>query len=255
MRFVQMMTALGALSVLGACASIPDSGAGVGFDNSLTAPRTAPLAPTASALPPPQAVSGELLPQAPTAAPADPVQLAAAQALGGPGSQPDIIRDAAAALDGASANSGVAPVEASPSNPPPLLLGNPGLSDENDFEAVAQRESIESDAQRIAQNVAQYQVIAPTAVPSRAGVGAQPNIVEYALQTSHPRGTRVWQRVGLNMAARAERACAGYPSPDQAQIDFLASGGPQRDRKGLDPDGDGYACAWDPAPFRAAVRN
>ena len=256
MRFVPMMTALGALSVLGACATLPDSGAGVGFDNSLTAPRTAPATPLASALPPPQAVSGELLPQAPTLAPADPVQLAAAQALGTPPQgQQDIIRDAAAALDAASQNSGVAPLEASPSNPAPLLVGNPGLSDENDFAAVAQRESIESDAQRIAQNTAQYQVIAPTAVPSRAGVAAQPNIVQYALQTDHPRGTRVWQRVGLNMVARAQRACAGYPSPDQAQIDFLASGGPQRDRKGLDPDGDGYACAWDPAPFRAAVRN
>jgi len=256
MRFVSMMTALGAFCVLGACATLPDSGAGVGFDNSLTAPRTAPLGPTASALPPPQAISGEVLPQAPTAAPADPVQLAASQALGTPPQgQQDIIRDAAAALDAASQNSGVAPVEASPANPAPVLLGNPSLSDENDFGAVAQRDSIESDAERIAQNVAQYQVIAPTAVPSRAGVATQPNIVEYALQTSHPRGTRVWQRIGLNMAARAERACAKYPSPDQAQIDFLASGGPQRDRRGLDPDGDGFACAWDPAPFRAAVRN
>lgn len=257
MRIIPIMTALGALCALGACSAIPESGAGVGFDNSLTAPRTAPLGPLASPLPPPQAVSGELLPQAPTVAPADPVQLAAAQALGAapPQGQQDIIRDAAAALDAASQNSGVVPLEASPSNPAPLLIGNPGLSDENDFAAVAGRESIESDAERIAQNSAQYQVIAPTAVPNRAGVAAQPNIVQYALQTDHPRGTRIWQRIGLNMAARAARACAKYPSPDQAQIDFLASGGPQRDRKGLDPDGDGYACAWDPAPFRAAVRN
>ncbi len=252
MRFVSMMTALGAFCVLGACATLPDSGAGVGFDNSLTAP----LGPSASALPPPQAISGEVLPQAPTAGPADPVQLAAAQALGTPPQgQQDIIRDAAAALDAASQNSGVAPVEASPANPAPVLVGNPSLSDENDFGAVAQRESIESDAERIAQNSAQYQVITPTAVPSRAGVATQPNIVQYALQTDHPRGTRVWQRIGLNFAGRTQRACAGYPSPDQAQIDFLASGGPQRDRRGLDPDGDGYACAWDPAPFRAAVRN
>ena len=41
----------------------------------------------------------------------------------------------------------------------------------------------------------------------------------------------------------------------RAQIDFLAKGGPERDRLGVDPDGDGYACAWNPAPFRAAVRN
>ena len=52
-------------------------------------------------------------------------------------------------------------------------------------------------------------------------------------------------------AEKAIRACAAYSSPDRAQEDFLASGGPERDRKSLDPDGDGFACAWDPAPFRA----
>ena len=29
----------------------------------------------------------------------------------------------------------------------------------------------------------------------------------------------------------------------------------ERDRMGLDPDGDGFACAWDPAPFRLARQN
>ena len=33
----------------------------------------------------------------------------------------------------------------------------------------------------------------------------------------------------------------------------LPCGGPERDPRGLDPDGDGFACDWDPAPFRAAV--
>tara|TARA_Y200000002_G_scaffold3677_1_gene3331 strand:- start:169 stop:366 length:198 start_codon:yes stop_codon:yes gene_type:complete len=31
-------------------------------------------------------------------------------------------------------------------------LDNPGLSDENDFEAVAERQTIESDAERLKQN-------------------------------------------------------------------------------------------------------
>jgi hypothetical protein len=79
--------------------------------------------------------------------------------------------------------------------------------------------------------------------------------VNYALQTTHARGTRLYTRTGINLAARAQRVCAGYASADQAQIDFLAKGGPERDRLGVDPDGDGFACAWNPAPFRAAVRN
>jgi hypothetical protein len=34
----------------------------------------------------------------------------------------------------------------------------------------------------------------------------------------------------------------------------LANGGPERDKEGLDPDGDGFACGWDPRPFRSALR-
>jgi hypothetical protein len=32
----------------------------------------------------------------------------------------------------------------------------------------------------------------------------------------------------------------------------LARGGPDKDPRGLDPDGDGFACGWDPAPFLLA---
>jgi hypothetical protein len=128
---------------------------------------------------------------------------------------------------------------------------NPGISRENDFDVVAERETIESDAARIAENRAQYTVVAPQALPSRPG-STEPNIVAFALSTSHPVGTQLYARAGLNGAARAARNCADYTSPDQAQIDFLARGGPERDRRGLDPDGDGYACGWDPTPFRNA---
>ncbi|MEO9650730.1 MAG: hypothetical protein ABJ360_05925 [Roseobacter sp.] len=124
-----------------------------------------------------------------------------------------------------------------------------GISNENNFGAVSEQRSIEGDAARLAQNKAQYQVVAPKALPERSG-NEQPNIVAFALSTTHPVGTKVYSRAGFNGAARAERNCAKYPSPDQAQIDFLARGGPLRDGKGLDPDGDGFACSWDPSPFR-----
>lgn len=126
-----------------------------------------------------------------------------------------------------------------------------GISNENNFDAVSEQRSIANDAERIAQNKAQYQVVEPQALPERKG-SDQPNIVAFALSTSHPVGTPVYARAGLNGAARAERNCAQYTSPDKAQIDFLARGGPKRDRKGLDPDGDGYACRWNPEPFRKA---
>ncbi|WP_170383364.1 hypothetical protein [Ruegeria atlantica] len=131
---------------------------------------------------------------------------------------------------------------------------NNAISDEQDFEAVSGRRTIESDAARIEENRQTYEVVAPTAVPAR-GTDGQPNIVQYALNTSNPVGTQLYSRAGFNLQAKAQRNCARFPSPDQAQIEFLANGGPQRDRKGLDPDGDGYACGWDPSLFRSAVNN
>ena len=55
------------------------------------------------------------------------------------------------------------------------------------------------------------------------------------------------------MGDRVRAPATSTSSPDQAQIDFLSKGGPERDRLSLDPDGDGYACGWDPRPFRKAV--
>ncbi|MEL7099584.1 MAG: hypothetical protein AAGM84_12215 [Pseudomonadota bacterium] len=158
--------------------------------------------------------------------------------------------DAAAA----AANSGQAVVNASPSNaPPPIIEGPGGISNETDFAAVSARRSIESDAARQAQLRSQYQVVAPTALPSRTATG--PNVVQYALSTTHAVGTRVHRRVSVASAARTAQRCAEYASADDAQAAFLARGGPRRDRLGLDPDGDGYACGWNPAPFRRAAGN
>lgn len=125
-----------------------------------------------------------------------------------------------------------------------------GVSDEQDFDAVAARETIESDRARIEKNRAQYQIDQPGDLPQRAGVG--PSIVAYALATQHPVGVKLFRRSPLRFK-KIEVACAPYSNDDLAQEAFLASGGPDRDRLGVDPDGDGYACGWDPAPFRSVV--
>ncbi len=130
-----------------------------------------------------------------------------------------------------------------------VSANNPGISDEQDFEAVSGRETIESDAERLARQRAAYKVIQPEALPDYSG--EIPNIVEYALATTNAVGQQVYPRSGGN-AARTQRNCASYGSPGLAQEAFLAAGGPERDRRGLDPDGDGFACSWDPTPFRAA---
>ena len=216
---------LGAALALSACdVPVPDSGAGVGFDNSNFKPRIfdEPLNATATPLPPAQSVSSETLSVLAATAPAQP----------------------------AAASDATGVVEASPSNPAPVRVENAaGISNENDFAAVDARRSIEADAQRRQEIAAQYQQVEATALPQRDG-GAGPNIVEYAVLSKNPLGNRVYRRFGLNAANRFTRNCRTYPSADQAQIDFLTRGGPERDPRGLDPDGDGYACDWDPTPFQ-----
>ena len=129
------------LGTLAACSpAIPDSAAGVGFDNSLSAQRAREAAVTGSAIPAPDVVSEERLPpvatlpaqgQGPVGAPLSSTSLTslppASAAPQAAAPQQDAILNAAASLDATAANSGVAPVEASPSNPPPVQLNAPGF--------------------------------------------------------------------------------------------------------------------------------
>ena len=138
------------------------------------------------------------------------------------------------------------------SNGLPSNTDNADISDEQDFAAVSNRQSIQSDAQRRAQQSAQYRVIEPEALPSRPRGGTLTPI-EFAVQTRHPVGQQVYRRSGNNRNSEAN--CAGYSSNELAQDAFLQAGGPERDKLRLDPDGDGYACGWSPAPYRNLARN
>jgi hypothetical protein len=101
--------------------------------------------------------------------------------------------------------------------------------------AVAERELAEDRAQLV--------VVQPGALPNRVE-GA--NVALYAQQTSNAVGERRYDRSGF----RAASSCGRYRSADDAQRAFLGAGGPGEDRLGLDPDGDGFACRWDPTPYR-----
>ncbi|MFT4014001.1 MAG: hypothetical protein QM682_11470 [Paracoccus sp. (in: a-proteobacteria)] len=76
-----------------------------------------------------------------------------------------------------------------------------------------------------------------------------PDLRGYARRERQAPGTEVYRRTGGTGAA-ASRNCAGYPSADAAQRAFIAAGGPVLDPRGMDPDGDGFACGWDPRPLR-----
>ncbi len=184
-------------------------------------------------------------------APAQPARVIAAA----PAPDPNVAANVAPAVPVAAAGGlaavrprGNAPAGISETVSEMAVVG--GVSDEQDFEAVSARETIASDKARIEKNRAQYQIDQPGALPQRAGVG--PSIVEFALATQHPVGVKLFRRSPLRFK-KVEVACAPYANDDLAQEAFLAAGGPDRDRLGMDPDGDGYACTWDPTPYRAVV--
>ena len=127
------------------------------------------------------------------------------------------------------------------------------ISNEQDFDAVATAQTVESDAERIATNRAKYIVIDVQALPMR--IDNLPNVVEYAIRTKNLVGVQLYSRFGTELKTLSFGGCGKYSSTDAAQQAFLSRGGPERDILGLDPDGDGFACRWDPRPFRAAVQN
>lgn len=212
---------IAAVLLVSACATpVPDSGAsGVGFNDYATYANER-LAREAL-------LRGETPPQT-TATPTATVQPGTTTP---PADQPAIVRADPAAVE----------------------PNNVRISDEQDFDAVSGRETIESDAERIATNRQNYEVVQPTALPTRTG-GGGPNIVEFALATNNAVGEQLYQRSAILAENRFNRNCGQYASQDLAQEAFLSAGGPERDRMGLDPDGDGFACYWDPTPFRAARR-
>ncbi len=234
-----------ALAALTACSpTVPDSAAGVGFDNydsyrSASAPsgrsETVPLSA-------PGTISAERL-EGGAAAPVRQVIPVRTAPAGTAPVRTAPVRPAAPAA--------AAPAAAAPAAPAaPATPARPArISDEQDFSAVSARETIESDAARLAANRAAYVQIQPTDLPQREGDDG-PSIVAYALATNNPVGVQLYRRSFLSGQARFRRNCAKYTSSDLAQEDFLRRGGPLRDPKGLDPDGDGFACYWNPTPLR-----
>ncbi len=213
------------LLVLAACApQLPGSGAGSGAGN---------------------ANGNEIGPPAPAtvgSAPIDPLINPNAIST----EDPSATSDAAPVIDLAADNGSAGP-RAAP-------IDRAQISDEQDFNAVTARETVEGDAKRCVAQQQAYQIIQPTALPTRSGK-AGPSIVEFALSTSNAVGQSLYRRSTILAQNRFDRNCAKYPSSDLAQEAFLKAGGPKVDRYGMDPDGDGFACYWDPAPFRLAVSN
>ena len=91
-------------------------------------------------------------------------------------SLPQPVREDTAASIGAEAVAAIRPPAPSAATQPPVQTAavapnrsNPRISDEQDFDAVSSRETIQSDAERLEERRQQYQVVQPRALPTRSG--------------------------------------------------------------------------------------
>lgn len=231
----QFLPVIGMLALAACDPAIPDSGAGVGFGN----PNDYMRAQSAQAR--------DQQPGAPLSA----IEGLDAAPRGGDwqsadDDSPDALAREALAAIGGGASSGQGQADQGLDDWPMAAGG--GISEQS-FDPTAPRG--ETEAERNARLSAQFETVAPEALPERPADTT--NIVAYALSTTHRVGQEQHRRSPIQFRNH-ERACAQFASQDLAQEEFLRRGGPERDPLNLDPNGDGFACWWDPEPFRAAAR-
>ncbi|NOX40293.1 MAG: hypothetical protein GXP05_07205 [Alphaproteobacteria bacterium] len=129
---------------------------------------------------------------------------------------------------------------------------NPLISNSQNFEAVTEQATAEADKARLEAQKKKFAIIAPTALPTRSKKTV--SVVQYALNSTNAVGEKKYTRGFGGGKTASARNCAKFSSSDDAQVAFLQAGGPKRDSKNLDPDGDGFACDWSPDAYRKLVQ-
>ena len=75
------------------------------------------------------------------------------------------------------------------------------------------------------------------------------NVAKYARNTKNTKGEKVYTRLSFSIYNNWNE-CSKFRTQDDAQRTFIKAGGPYNDKFNLDPDGDGFACEWDPEIYR-----
>ena len=168
-----------------------------------------------------------------------------------PGGSSDLSTGNSAAVDAAAPHpTGLAALATGQSAEQPPRTVNI-VSDEQDFEAVAQRESIESDALRLRKQRDGRVVFLPEDLPEKPGVTS---VAQFALNTTNSVGNKLYGRFGSFITQHSlSKRCAEFGGDYAAQQAFLDAGGPKTDKLLLDPDGDGFACGWTPEIYRSMI--
>ncbi|MEM8788201.1 MAG: hypothetical protein AAGE76_08055 [Pseudomonadota bacterium] len=263
---------IAAIAALAACDRTNPAG-GIGYFDPPPAPRFVPpepgavprTAPAPLAGTPGIAPIGTVVVQSPTDGPfptQTPVANAAGAALadtqvagtsaatGGDANAASLAQDVTAAL-AATPLPGTGEGGLQPAMPGASDIGIDPNDDSIDLNASSQEVQVrERTAAQQRRDAAQQQlvVVQPEPVPQ---VDVSANIVQFSRQTTHPVGVRVYNRPAFRDRLQARATCRQFANDDEAQRQFLANGGPNTDRFNIDPDGDGFACRFDPEKYRS----
>jgi hypothetical protein len=173
------------------------------------------------------------------------------QALMGPNGDPLVgtIENALNEADGSYGNAMIAEANAANGQYYSGIGIDPGADSINLalYSQEQQKIDRENAARELALARSQLVIVSPDQVQG----GSRSNVLQtYARSTTNSVGQKVYRRGLFSDAETTQINCSRYRSADDAQKAFLAAGGPASDSQQLDPDGDGFACAWSPVPWR-----
>ncbi len=147
---------------------------------------------------------------------------------------------------------GTAPAAPPPAGSSPTGIGiDPNAQEINLALTTLEQQKVEREEAARRREAARQQlvVINPEEAP-QVNTNANANVVRFARTTTHAVGDKIYKRDVFRSRSQSASVCRRFDAAEDAQRQFLANGGPQEDRYNLDPDGDGFACEFDPTLYR-----
>jgi len=112
---------------------------------------------------------------------------------------------------------------------------------------LEQQNKDKEEAAKKLEEARKQRIVIETEIPTIKIQGV--NIASFARTTSNKKGQSIYARSPFHTFNHLTE-CSIFNTDDSAQRYFLKKGGPGLDPKNLDPDGDGFACNWDPVIYR-----
>ena len=135
------------------------------------------------------------------------------------------------------------------------LTSETGLSENHDrldlsLESLEKQNKDKAEAAKKLAEAREKRLVIETKMPANSKQNV--NVAFFARSTSNKKGQSIYSRNSYKIFDHWTE-CSHFSTDDSAQRFFLELGGPEMDSKNLDPDGDGFACNWDPVLYRQFI--